>query len=450
MVKPISPDTSRRLLDSTTAVCTKVAEGTDPTAAMIKIARENNLTSGQIELASRAYNAGVVTAARKHGESFMDKIAAPQLIDVHSVVNDIFPENIKLSSGEVDSMYFATVRPKEKALAKVAADLGASAKIPSHKKNADCSCGCGGKGECKQVQMVEKRAADWRKARELLKDLDKLSHDIYMAEAKADAAVRVLTKAAKATEGSKAAAMAYYLNYAANEYGAAGAALVDGVTNQALNPLEREEYHSVRKVAQVAPLSGGLHQAIDDAYEAHKDLLLKLAHYPLNVIKVRYDIQQLIPRTAKQAELGSLSLLDSEKDADYTPIKIAEDGLMGAVKGFFGGDVDPADQAALERDALLRLSDPEHEAKIKAIRIRGMLQDLANSDNVVSSHTPQEVATSFNELYRTAPNIAMNPSLLRANLRRTLQGNLSPFEAKEVVTSANMLDPTRSRPAGSF
>ena len=84
--------------------------------------------------------------------------------------------------------------------------------------------------------------------------------------------------------------------------------------------------------------------------------------------------------------------------------------------------------------ARLKLNDPNHASELKAIRAEALLNDLVNHDDVISSYQPNDVALAFMELAQSAPDTIDNMALMRANLRRLMQGNLTTFEAKELAS----------------
>jgi hypothetical protein len=55
---------------------------------------------------------------------------------------------------------------------------------------------------------------------------------------------------------------------------------------------------------------------------------------------------------------------------------------------------------------------------------------------------------NFNEISQTAPHILGNQALIRANMRRVLQGDLSPFEAKEILAANELIG--RDRPMSAL
>jgi hypothetical protein len=81
------------------------------------------------------------------------------------------------------------------------------------------------------------------------------------------------------------------------------------------------------------------------------------------------------------------------------------------------------------------VNNPRHQATLRRLHAEAMLNRLIQTDDVVGSYNPQAIADAWYELNEASPGVVNNVSLLRANLRRQLQGNLTPFEAKDLVMS---------------
>ncbi len=96
---------------------------------------------------------------------------------------------------------------------------------------------------------------------------------------------------------------------------------------------------------------------------------------------------------------------------------------------------DPVDQAWLQ------LEDPAHDAQLRAIRTQAMMADMMN-DPIIGSHPLEEVSKTYNELSQLAPRSAQQPALMRAALRRHLQGAVQPFETNEALNTEKTLKDT--------
>jgi len=453
-MRTITPETSRKLAVATDRICDYVDNGMSPTDALTKVAIDNNMTEGQIDLVAHAYNAGSATATRREGDTFEEKTAAFHLADPVSVKDKLFPTTVKAASTVgVHPMYSRPVHVAS-TLKKVAADT----QIPAKKYdfNADCICGCGGKGMCKKLAAEHEKIANTRLAREKLKGMDVLKHALSVFEVAAASSIGNLVDDVRFDRKDIDSKLAYYYKYASDNYGQIGEMIIDTVAARTLNTIEFPRYEEKRghHVKQAAALGEGLHPKIDKAVDALRKWAAEEIAYPVRVVQLRYEIQQLT-KEAKQPELGEIRLPGvSDEEIAYEPIQKMANIAGNAIGSMFGTAMGSSPAAAggggsdAERDMLLQLTDPTHEAKLKAIRAQRMLNDLARSDSIVSSYTPQEVAGAFNEISQTAPHILGNQALIRANMRRVLQGDLSPFEAKEILAANELIG--RDRPMSAL
>ena len=68
-------------------------------------------------------------------------------------------------------------------------------------------------------------------------------------------------------------------------------------------------------------------------------------------------------------------------------------------------------------------------------------------DEVIGTHEPDQVLRAYNELSQMAPETSMQPMAMRALMRRHLQGNMEPFESKEVTDIEKGIRATQKQPS---
>ena len=128
---------------------------------------------------------------------------------------------------------------------------------------------------------------------------------------------------------------------------------------------------------------------------------------------------------------------------------------MGAALGTAAariiGDV-PKERSGLVEDSWLDLEDPNHQNEIRKIRSHAMLNSmLTDPDDPISGHDPDSVINAFNEISSLAPRVAEQAAAIRPLLHRRLQGNVQPFEAKEITDIEKGIAATRSKtPSGGI
>jgi hypothetical protein len=97
------------------------------------------------------------------------------------------------------------------------------------------------------------------------------------------------------------------------------------------------------------------------------------------------------------------------------------------------GDV-PKSKADMIEDQWLDLEDPQHQNELRKIKAHAMLTGmLTDPESSLSGHDPDEVIRHYNEISSMAPRVAEQPAAVRPLLERRMQGNVQPFEAKEVT-----------------
>ena len=92
------------------------------------------------------------------------------------------------------------------------------------------------------------------------------------------------------------------------------------------------------------------------------------------------------------------------------------------------------DKDSLIEDKWMELEDPHHQNELRKIRAYTLLTQLmTDPDDPISGHDPDKVLQAYNELASASPRVADNLHTLRPALRRKLEGNQEPFEAKELL-----------------
>jgi len=80
-------------------------------------------------------------------------------------------------------------------------------------------------------------------------------------------------------------------------------------------------------------------------------------------------------------------------------------------------------------------SDPQHEAKLRGIRAKLVVNDMISNDPVLSAYPPEHVFNAYNEISRIAPGVSAEPLLMRSLVGRSLQtgGRLEANEIKQLL-----------------
>lgn len=97
-MRSLTKEAERKLISAIEKAAALVNDGTKPTDAIIKSAKEHDVPAGHINLMVHAYNTGRTTTQREKGESTLEKAADFPLADVNDVLKALYPETVKSSS----------------------------------------------------------------------------------------------------------------------------------------------------------------------------------------------------------------------------------------------------------------------------------------------------------------------------------------------------------------
>ncbi len=82
---------------------------------------------------------------------------------------------------------------------------------------------------------------------------------------------------------------------------------------------------------------------------------------------------------------------------------------------------------------------------MRKIKAHSMLNSmLTDPDSPISGHDPDDVIGAYNEISQLAPRAAEQPAAVKPLLARRLQGNVQPFEAKEITDIEKGITATRN------
>lgn len=177
-------------------------------------------------------------------------------------------------------------------------------------------------------------------------------------------------------------------------------------------------YDTMRSLMQVLDSAGDLHvayaqykQAVDEvtteeAAEASGELDEAAAAEPSAPFQQAMNANMNVP-----IQLAKLLVSSTKKPAPTAAKKTDDAAAMAAM----------AD----------KVITPSHEAKIRSIKARVMLNDFIVNDPVISGYPPADVISAFNQISRMVPGVSSEPLVMRGLVARVLQtgGRFDPHEA---------------------
>lgn len=423
-MKTLSKEAEDKVMSSIEQVCSAVDEGLDPTAALKKVAEDNNLSGEFVKLVGHGYNTGAVTFQRESSNGILDKHASVDLADVESVVDAMFSTKVEtkaaMARSTVISDEYAPGARIKRASAPRPAVKSASAMAkkemdPEKEKKLD-----GSTKYRRAIRFVDTYKANEKKAREAYVD----AQDSLMQKLSAFAAYAKFHKADLPT----------ILAAAGTTHGVAGESVVKyacALYGFDIQPAD------LTKFAGVIDWSKAPYATIVEAIEAGK---------AVNSTKEAYETAQKDTEIAKEK---AYSVFSTEAEQQEMPeIKLA--GIFDAAAAIGLNQsvrklLEPKSTTDKVQDNAMDLFDPDQEREIRSIQARAAVHDLMMNDEVLSGFEPEQIVNAYNEISAIAPRVSYRIGAMRPLLRKRLaQGYLEPFEVSELAKLDNTLGKSES------
>lgn len=192
------------------------------------------------------------------------------------------------------------------------------------------------------------------------------------------------------------------------------------------------------------------------AYDAARDLMkhlekaAKLDTEMKDHAEKDKQIKKLVPESAGQQPGGTGATFVSDPGMPRRPATaplVNEDGLTSSKAPAEKTSADDKDKGGLslenpvkslfsaQKPEVPSLFRPEHEAKIRGIRAKLLVNDMISNDPVLSAYPPENVLQAYNEASRVSPGLATEPTMMRTLVARSLQtgGRFEPNELKQIL-----------------
>ena len=174
---------------------------------------------------------------------------------------------------------------------------------------------------------------------------------------------------------------------------------------------------------------------------------------PFQLVREALEARDTLSDAAtKQANAQeSLTHFEEEFDKRLSFFKFAE-GASGVLANVLMIDklkdlFKPKPMSSMISDASEELAAPDYDAQQKALSAQVMLHDLMHSDPVISQHKPEEVMTAYNRLSAAYPRMAGSEMNLQAYLRRMLEGG--EIDPHDLLTAQTMESALAKQPGGA-
>jgi hypothetical protein len=430
-MQTLSKAREQQLIDAVkTAVDMVDNDGVSPNEALEKVARQEKWGQEMIRFASHAYNTGRQTAQREAGKSIMDKFASFELADPDKIIGKVWPKNVKSAA---DTAMETTVsddysRPpawlnqqQRAARIKVAsADLPALSERKAQPLSADPKTAMS-RHYARHLDL--KRAVEEARYKagaaydELLGGMGML-RQYFKQPLRGRLPFATVEKAAAIYYGPKTKPLLDYV-YRTNRLREDRADQVKTASTHAIDH-EAQPFNLIRYCCELADTVAEKRAAHAEAQETlTKHANDKLAQYAPGPVEPLKAPGSLIPEEAA-----------APKAANWLGGTMLGAATKGILDPALKDDMPSPDEGV--KSDYLELTDPSHENALRKIRAQAMLGELLD-DEVIGGYDPQQVMQAYNELSQMAPKASLQPMAMRAMLRRQLQGNVEPFEAKETA-----------------
>lgn len=446
MAKPINIETRERLKEAVHDMTILADDGIRPTDALVKVAREQKLTTHQIKLAAWAYNTSQSTVQRESGTTVFEKLGAFPLADAEAAIKVLEDEQqSKTASVQVASVYKTDIDKSIQRNSVWQTKLAAA--TPKKKEKPITDSKPSFKKVCSDRDFLKQR-----------------QHSLKMSAArlKTDmSAVAAILRTEIAKEASLDKKHAWKLA-ASQRYGKDVKPYLDGLldsvktdhTVKTANVIERND-PVVIKIGHLKELGDRLRAVCDT---------LNTVTNCLGIVE-----QQLEKRAASGSHgpqggpvgQGTPSTPDPPDESDNSlgdwlthPLQ----KTVGSIGSLWNQTKNPQPKPNEYSLTLptpyqqFGLEIPSHKFNLDEIRTRSMLNDFMYNDEIISSFSDESVKEAFNSLMETAPQAMQRPEIARTMVREYLaKGALGSYDLAPLVSFekeyAKLNNPEQKQPA---
>lgn len=422
-----------------------VHDGLTPDEAIIKVASERRLTPGMINVLCQGYNTGRQLQQMRSSDTAVEKFASFPLANPSRVIAAVYAGGAKKAAAAPPAATLAR-RQEENARQRAGLTKAASAPLALVEQPP------GPLGPPEPGIAMQRAYATFQRAKRAFEE--KRRH----ASAMEDRLRAAITKLAGDVAGGPALATVEAV--AVNKYGDAVRPLFDALAaSPALSRQKRAADACVIRdeVNFRRPPFSTLDRCVELGREAATARREREEAYE-QACKAAEDCglpfgKRLAAESGEQPSRRQPSYDPSEEGARKEAFLTSPAfGIAaGNAVGKMIGDV-PKTKSDMIEDQWLELEDPSHHNELRKIRAHAMLNSMmTDPEDPISGFDPDQVVTAFNEINQLAPRLAEQPAVMRPLLQRRLQGNVQPFEAKEIADIEKGIAATRARtPSGSL
>jgi hypothetical protein len=430
MTKKLTKQSEKIILAAVSEVVSEVQDGLKPTDAVVKVARDGDLSPNFIRLVCTGYNRGATNFQRESSDSVLDKMAEFPLADADRVIAEIWSTEDKEAATAVSDEYSAPVVPTGIFKAAARNKLLSTPLTKEAGLNQESGHDPDTSGHKMSFDHAYQKVSGLRR-----KALVKRS-EYTMAQDQLLAQLGSLADSFK--HDKKAARQARYA--AGQVLGDSGARIMDFVLQR--NKVAAETQPVPTRVNwDVSP-----YRDIKECLAAAQHVNEKKAEFHNFVDEAEKEAGDLMRPFTNGLSVEAqkeVSILDPMSKKAFSPTF----GLMGLgqLREAISDEKHEPKRQARVQNLATDLEDPSHEQTLRKIQTQTMLADLLSEDEALSGYDPDDVLNSYNELAQMSPRTANQPAFVRAFLRKNMaQGSPETFEAKEVADVEKTLTDTQN------
>lgn len=414
-MKTLSQQNERVLLESVQDARAAIDQGSDPTAAVVKVAQDRQLNPHFTEMVCHALNTGSVRHLQETGEGVLGKMASFPLADFKAARQALWPTLVEEQTAKQADVVAAVYSQPVRKVAQSRSLAPREFQVPVSLSNAQ---------------------EPPRKLDELLRNLEHA--EVKAAEAKVDK-----NRLREHLREQMAVTKHYFSKYAFTrlpwEEVRSNAAVAIGPAAEIALHWVDSQFNLSKQAADRRVLYSvvDLQQEPYKSLQACQTLTEKLAAAETHWGACQQQLKQAteayntyVHGPKPQAPEPARDVLGNVKQAS------ALEFAMGTALGQRLNDVVAPTKSPSElmEKQVDELGSPEVEADLRKAKVQSMLTDYLANDNVISGYDPQEVLSAYNELSQISPRASDNPGIMRAMLRQRLaQGQLAPFDVEQLT-----------------
>lgn len=433
MESQISKASEKRLLGALEKVSALTNSGEHPNDAIIKIAAEEHIPMGHVQLMVNAVNTGKTNAQRLTSYDPGEKAAEFPLADAATVLHALYPDTVTTKA----AAHLETF---------VADEYSQSPKWIREK----------------QAQEKTARVVDWK----LTDQKPVVERDPDYAIKKAYGAVQKLHQNCEAQrrELSSCRDEAVKLANSIREYfihsghipfdEVAGNCEImmgkaAGVVLKMTKP--QKEAHA-RSSPSLVDLHSKPYSLIKRAIQLASEFTTRKEAYAAAVKTANDEARKLLRPFGVGPETGQSVMVDL-----YSPPQTKLAGLGSLLMGGLGlmraGDIakevgkrvpGTRPSSELEQKDMMELMDPSHEREIRNIQSEALLNDLLSNDEVIRGYDPEEAIDAYNEVSQLTPYAANKKAIIRDLMRKRLAGGAASLDNFTITDALGQQDKLRN------